>query len=538
MGAPTPSVKPRVRHFLTSVTGTRRGILAAAALALAFAFVAMARQADNPTSTSDTAVTESFTLLASRGDLLLGPYSRFQWHHPGPVCFYWMAPFYVLSGARTTGLNAGALSLNVLALAIVAWTLVRRASGAVSFGTMVALALFVWRTPELLISPWNPHLPVFAIIALLVVAADAVSGTPAALPLTLVLASLAGQTHVALLPLAIAVGGASTLAVAIRMWRGVDRPSRPARVALASAAALIVIWLPTLVEQIIDRPGNLGLIWTFFASQSHHGQTFGLALSAWADMLAGPLRPDFYVAHGWRFVESPVRWAEALACAQLLGLVVVGARAWRRRMSFDASLAMLVFTASLVALWSATRIEDEIFDHAVFWMSALGVLNLGALAGLSIDFLANRLDRVGPTRPVRFAAIALSIVALFVGVGELRDATVRSFAPGPESDAARAVAGDVQRSLRERGVERPLVRFDQDAWGMVAGVVLQLQKAGVVVAVEDDWMAMYTPAFRATGREPLEIAIVGAAEHVRLSSRPGDRVVSSRSPLFAHLVSR
>ena len=83
-----------------------------------------------------------------------------------------------------------------------------------------------------------------------------------------------------------------------------------------------------------------------------------------------------------------------------------------------------------------------------------------------------------------------------------------------------------------------LVRFDQDAWGMVAGVVLQLQKAGVSVAVEDDWMAMYTPAFAAAGRESLEIAIVGGAEHARLSRRQGDRVISSRGPLFAHLVSR
>ena len=192
----------------SSVTLIRRGILAAAVMAVAFALIAIARHAANPTSTSDTAVIESFTLLASRGDLLLGPYSRFQWHHPGPIYFFWMAPFYVLSGARTTGLNAAALLLNLLALTAVGWTLVRRAGGALGVGITAALALFLWRTPELLISPWNPHIPVLAIVAFLVVAADAVSGTPAALPLALVLGSLAGQTHVALLPLTFAVGGA------------------------------------------------------------------------------------------------------------------------------------------------------------------------------------------------------------------------------------------------------------------------------------------------------------------------------------------
>ena len=112
----------------------------------------------------------------------------------------------------------------------------------------------------------------------------------------------------------------------------------------------------------------------------------------------------------------------------------------------------------------------------------------------------------------------------------------RSFTPGPESVAARDVAADLQRFLAQERVERPLILFDQDAWGMDAGVVLQLQKAGVAVAVENDWIAMYTPAFAATGRERIRIAIVGVAEHVRMSSRLGNRVVSSRNPLFAYLV--
>src|SRR5690348_17774394 len=52
---------------------------------------------------------ESYTLYASRAQLLVGPYSRYGWHHPGPLYFYLLAPVYTLAGKSTPGLSAGAL---------------------------------------------------------------------------------------------------------------------------------------------------------------------------------------------------------------------------------------------------------------------------------------------------------------------------------------------------------------------------------------------------------------------------------------------
>jgi len=42
----------------------------------------------------DLAVAELYTLRASRGQQLVGSYSRFRFHHPGPAQFYFLAPFY------------------------------------------------------------------------------------------------------------------------------------------------------------------------------------------------------------------------------------------------------------------------------------------------------------------------------------------------------------------------------------------------------------------------------------------------------------
>ncbi len=124
------------------MTTRRRIALGSAAVAAASVALGLwARQGADATPTSDIAVIESYTLLASQGNLLLGPYSRFQWHHPGPLYFFWMVPFYVLSGFRTTGLYAGALALNLLSLSLIVWVLARRAHHVVAITVCAALAV-------------------------------------------------------------------------------------------------------------------------------------------------------------------------------------------------------------------------------------------------------------------------------------------------------------------------------------------------------------------------------------------------------------
>ena len=49
---------------------------------------------------ADMALLELYTRHAAQNDLLVGPYSRFFWHHPGPAMFYLFRPLYELSGER------------------------------------------------------------------------------------------------------------------------------------------------------------------------------------------------------------------------------------------------------------------------------------------------------------------------------------------------------------------------------------------------------------------------------------------------------
>ena len=519
--------------MLTGVsTAARRTLIVVLVLFTSLVLVALARRATDAPATSDTAVIESYTLMASKGQSLVGAYSRFQWHHPGPLYFFLLAPFYALSGDRTAGLNAGSAALSLASIALIVAVLMRRRPS-LAVAVSASLALYAWRAAEAVASPWNPHVPLLPMTALIVVAADVLAGRARMLPIVAMLASLSGQAHIGLVPGAVVLGAVAFLrAVAgavssreTRSWR---------RSLVWTLAVLGLAWAPPLYEQLTGTPrGNITELWQFFAHQARHGQPLGVAVSAWSDMLIGVLRPDFYVAHGWPFVESPVRWAEALTLASL-GLVAVwAARGASRRDSFVGWLGALLLLISGVALWSTTRIEERVFDHDVFWMTGIGILNLAAAADFGVAAALRRDDRMRAATGWMLCALFAGAAAVAAGM-EVNRAVQRSFEPPAEARIARALANDINAFMTKEHVSRPLIKIDQDAWAYVAGAILDLQKQGRTVSVEDDWVVMFTPRFRITGGEEAAISVVMPAEHLRLEQQ-GVPLIASHDPIYAHV---
>lgn len=502
------------------------------AVVVCAALVLLSRRAADAPSTSDTAVIESYTLLASRAELLVGAYSRFQWHHPGPLYFYVLAPFYVLSGEKTAGLHAGAAAISIGSLALVAAVLVRR-RGTLAVLVGGSLALLAWRAAEATASPWNPHVPLLPMAALVIAGADVVAGRMWLLPAVALLASMAGQAHIAMLPSALALGAVPfARALAGAVARGGDR-LRWRTSLVVTLLTLAAAWAFPVWEQASGAPrGNLTELWLFFVKQTRSGQPLAVAVSAWADMWSGVLRPDFYVAHGWPFVESPVPWAEWVTLASL---ALVALFAWQgvyRRDPFDVALGGLLLLGGAVSLWSATRIAERIFDHDIFWMAALGALALAVAADALLSMFGVR--AAAPQGRVGRVACALVLgAAAAAPAAEVDGVARRSFVPPADARIALAVADDLDAYLARQGVSRALVTIDQDAWGVAAGAILALQKRGTMVAVEEDWVVMFTPAFRATGKEDAVIRMAMPPEHLRLVDR---RVptISSHDPIYAH----
>ena len=415
--------------------------MCAAGLLIAVELVALARQAQPVTAVSDTAVIESYTAYASRGAQLVGPYSRYGWHHPGPLYFYLLAPFYWLSGSLTTGLNAGALAINLASVLVLAWVVVRAGGGVLAIVTMAMVAVYAWRVAPILASPWNPHVIVLPTMALIVVSAAIVSGWAELLPLVAVMATFVGQTHVGVLPCVLVVSAiASSAVLAAAIAEGdPGRRRRLIRILGVTLGVLVVLWSVPIWEQLSRRPGNFTRLWQFFAARDGASQPFRSAYAAWTDMLAGIARPDLRLAEGAPFRRSRIPWAEGWAGAQVALLAVtaiVAARAGRR---FGAALAALIVVAAMTALWSVTRIEDAIVDHEVFWMSGFGVLGTAVLLDAVMAAGGERRGRASP----RVTATLCGLAVCLVGVDRRGPA-----AAGHQPDVFAASAASGRRGAR------------------------------------------------------------------------------------------
>lgn len=485
---------------------------------------------------ADGAVIEIYTLQALRGSVKLGPYSQFGWHHPGPVYFDLLAPFYELAGHRAIGLTAGAIAINLVALATM-FRVSARSAGRLSAAIVVAgLSLYLWRVEELLPSIWNPHIVVLALAALVVLCAALATGHGAALPMAIAAGSFLAQTHISLVPcsvlLIVAAGAAS--------WHrsGVDRRGLKFWVTVSVVLA-VALWLPPIVEQARGDPGNVTRIWRFFAGERHAaGQSPATAFHVWADITTAVVRRDFQLGWGAAYLVRTSSAISVLAVGQLLSLVVAGWLARRAGHQFLALLCTFCGVTSVVAGYSITQIRDvDIGDYQVFWMSIIGALSCSGVAAVALALATDRHERVRGLLTVCLSSVAVISLAVLSGRGLLR-AKAYAVEQRDTEVTRKIVSLEVERYIDRERIRRPLFRISQGVWTDAACVVLQVYKRHRRLAVEEPWVSVFGEMLSPTGREDAEFQIADRAVHATLSDRPGDVVVAAHDQLFVHLLRR
>jgi hypothetical protein len=157
----------------------------------------------------------------------------------------------------------------------------------------------------------------------------------------------------------------------------------------------------------------------------------------------------------------------------------------------------------LVGLWSATRIQDEIIDHDVFWLSGIGVLGLATL----LNALWSDRRRVDwqRLRVVPLVSVASCCIVAGLGVQQLH---LRARTPARLEQLAATKFGEALIAHIRATGHKPLITIDQNAWPVAAGLVATLAKAGCRFAVENDWLPMFLESVGATGHEDEIVAVV------------------------------
>jgi len=335
-------------------------------------------------------------------------------------------------------------------------------------------------------------LPLAAYIV--IAAALAASPTRSRLLALVAAGTFLAQTHLAMTPIVAALG-----VTAAWNCRRLSRRTWTMAVVLGG-----LLWTPPLVEQLTRRPGNLFAILRFFFSGGS-GQDLTMAIGAWSSSLTSALRPAFFLALGADYVPALSWFPLTLAASLIAGLAALTI-ASSRSSSADAWLVRMCLIASVVAFLEATRIQDHIIDHEVFWMSAVGVLSAAAIGGHAMR-LTPRLVFAPKTRLVT-AAVAWLMVAA-VGADGMRAVLHRRRTL--DDHAVDVLTDQIRSYLESARVRKPLFEIDSPVWPIAAGALLQIDKAGTRFAVGDRWVPMFGEPFTPTGDEDGRAVIGGSA---------------------------
>ncbi len=512
----------------------------------------------------DQAILELTVRDVGRHEVLLGPYSRFGWYHPGPLAAYLLAVPYRLLGGAHQSLAVGALVIGGIGT-VAAVLLVRRRAGTLAavWALLVVTVTVRLLGADFLRDSWNPHLPVLPFLAGVLLCWTAIRGDAWALPVAVVPMSLAVQSHVGYLP---PVGAVGVVLVAGLLLRAV-RHRRPdggrtargrGRWLVAAVAAVVVgalLWLPPIVQQVTGTPGNAGVVFDDLRRGSADASVpLPDALRAIADELGrlpvyvvGADPPDASLVPGrW----PP--WAIAAGAALFVAALAVGLL---RRRGDVVWLGVLTLAVAAAGVAAVARIEGLPLYYITRWTVVVGVLAWTTVGVGLLPELATGVHRtVGRSRQTRRAVrpeavlgvplAALAAVAVLVtGVGTALAETPSTDVTGQVGRLGAAVVADLDRQGLRTAADPPVVRVDfADTTRPVLvgtiypgfGLVLYLVRAGVDVQVLDVWRLPFGPRYTDRSANAGYVVTVAYADGSSPPPEPWQRVLAVEGGFAVH----
>lgn len=493
--ARTAGVGARVVGSARAVVRSRDRRVAAALVVLAvFPFVVagvhlfLSKQGYVPLG--DISLIELRTRDVFRHPVLVGPYSRYGWNHPGGLLYYLLAGPYLLFGSRSIGLLLGGLIVNVSTIVGIALIAFRRGGLPMVVAAIVPVMLYTGATGwEAATSPWNPYLPLLPFLLVLFVVWSVLVGDLWLAPVAVALMSFCLQSHVGF---AIEAAALSFLVVVTLVARGLRAGAtaraywrRLVRVALASVATAAVLWAPVIIGDLRADESNFGLLIDFFSNRDNvAGLGFGLEFmgALWG------MRPDWIVGERpWGYIGIVGVERQWWLAPILLAGVATTFVAWRRHARETLWFAAVVGVSLAAALLGVSRISGVALSYLVRWAwmphVALGTLVLRG-AWLAVP------DRHRLVVGRVLAPLVLGFGLVLCVVHSASALNVKT----PREHEEREVAELVDQVVAALPAGRGPVRFDlRRGDQFVAPLALQLERRGIPVDVPEDQAFIFGP---------------------------------------------
>lgn len=364
-------------------------------------------------------------------------------YSPGPMQYWLLALPVRLFGPASAVMVMGLLNVASITGAV---ALARRRAGlAFMVVTAIALALVCRSVPtDVLTTPFNPTAPLIPSTLLIFLAWSVACGEYRLLPLTVLVASFAVQTHLSYVPPVLAMLSGAAVGLTLvrrRAARGGAAPGRVRPWLLAAILIAAVCWSAPLLDELVHTPGNLTLLErTFTADRA----TLGLH-SAWNAVVHAFGVPPWWLkahvdspTHFFAVASSPSR-PSILAFLALFGLLCLTLTQWRRSTTARAAALGLLLIGALALVAASTPSESVItLGYTMQWGSPAGMFTWLA-GGLGLFGLVKEAHRRGLPRflpnhirtgPASVGAgVALAAVSIWAASSHSPDAQRWIYAP-------------------------------------------------------------------------------------------------------------
>lgn len=456
---------------------------------------------------------------------IVGVYSRYQWNHPGPLLFYVLAIPFRLTGSSDIGLLLGALAINLAAIGSALWIAARAGRREfVLVGFFLALLCF-GMNPAGVADPWNPTLVILSLFAAAIAAWRVIFGDRVAAVVLVLFGSFAVQCHVgSALPIALLIG-IGAIALAVRSVRS-STLRHDRHTAVLALLIAVVCWIPPLLEQATNSPGNMRLIFDFLRNPPLEATGYSAGLRITFRFLSVPgnwvrgAEPTFINASintsGWA-----IPWA----------LIALGGAtwwAWRKRWRSEFALCVVVGSLVVVSALAASRIVGTPLPYLLRWMWAVAALTWLAAAAVALRQLAcTAFGRRHATNVVVTATIVVLLALTLRGV---------NLTPLRLSESwTRAIAALTPVTLEAiKDVPGPI--YLADGYGLDGSAGLDLlaraEAAGLDVRRGPDWAYIYGNK-RTIDRSAAasELLFLTGSTRLRFDEDPAFQKIATYDPL-------
>jgi hypothetical protein len=440
---------------------------------------------------------------------LPGRIGRFpdQGSHPGPASFYLLAVVYRVLGSTAWGLLVAMIVLNIVAIGLLLWIAGRR--GGTPLVLVAAVAVAVLQRgygTEVLEQPWNPYLPVLFWAVVLLAVWSVLVGDTVLLVVVAGSGSLCAQTHVPYLPLSLGMTAVAFAGAGWQWWRQPDQRPRVVRASVWSVAVAGVMWLPVLIDQLKNDPGNVRMLVRHFSSPPADEPVVGLGegvrlvlrhLDVVRVARLALHGDEYFVRAGYR-LDGGV--AVGIAVLALWAASVV--LAWRLRHRALMALHTVVAASLLFASASISRIFGKVWYYLTLWLWGTTVLLVVATLATVVVWWRQRHAASGSQTRAR-SPIGAMLLAL-VGAASVAAFTVDAArADVPEAHLSDTLAALVPQTVAALEADvggsagtygRYTVTYaDSYYFGSQSyGLVSELERRGFDVGMPNTWRVPVT----------------------------------------------